>query len=791
MIGQTLGHYVIRGKVGAGGMGVVYRAYDNRLDREVAIKVLPSHALTDESARKRFRKEAHALSGLNHPNIAVVYDLDRESGVDFMAMELVPGVSLAERLRSGPLPVKEIASLAAQVADALEEAHEHQVVHRDLKPANVMVTPKGLVKVLDFGLALLLRPSGALSTESIGGGPEVVGTLPYMAPEQMRGEQTDGRSDIFSLGATLYEMATGQRAFKEDNILHLLNKIQREPPAAPRSLNPRIPAELERIILKCLEKEPEHRYQSAKEVAVDLRRLAVPAPAVASSAPDSRPGVFGKPAFRVAMLLAVLAASAAAVLVFNPFGWRSRSLDPGAPASIHSLAVLPLQNLSGDRSQDYFAEGMTDELITNLGQLGALRVTSRTSVMQYENTRKTVPEIARELGVDAVVEGSVLQSQGMVRISADLVDARLDRHLWAQSYERDLRNVLSLQDEVARAIADQIRVEVTPQESARLARERPVDPEAYQNYLRGEHYLYAATSEKDIRTAIDYFQATLVRDPSSASAHAGLANAEEALADFYRAPGEVMPVAEAEAAKALSLDESLAEAHAALGWAKFIYDWDWAAAEREFKRAIELNPGLALAHDYYANYLLSFGRFDDSFAESSRATELDPLSVEANIDRGLYFFMARHYDQAIEQERRTLRFQPDCPQCDVTLAMAYGEKGEKAQALAEAHKADRASDSPLVRAEAGRVFAISGDRPDAERLARELVELTKKKFICPYEIATTYLGLGQVDEAFQWLEKGYEQRSVCMIFLKVDPRLDSLRNDPRFAALMGKVGFQP
>jgi TolB-like protein/Tfp pilus assembly protein PilF len=791
MIGETLGHYEIRGKIGAGGMGVVYRAHDRRLDRAVAIKVLPANALTDENVRKRFRKEAHTLSGLNHPNIAVVYDLDREAGVDFMVMELVPGDSLADRLRGGPFPAREVASLGAQIADALDEAHEHQVIHRDLKPANVMVTPKGRVKVLDFGLARMLRPVGALSTESIGDGGEVSGTLPYMSPEQVCGESMDGRSDIFSLGATLYEMSTGTRPFREENLARLLNQIQREQPAPPRSLNPQMPAELERIILKCLEKQPDHRYQSAREVAVDLRQLAGPVQQAVPEARVARASVFGRPAVRAAIALAGVAAIAAAVVAFHPFGRHSPLLNPGAPGRIRSLAVLPLQNLSRDRSQDFFAEGMTDELITDLGQIGALRVTSQTSVMQYENTRKTVPQIARELGVDAVVEGSVLQSQGRVRISADLVDARLDRHLWARSYERDLRDVLSLQDEVARAIADQIRVELTPEEHAQLTRQRPVDPEAFQNYLRGQHFLNAATSEEDIRTAMSYFQATLARDPGSAFGHAGLANANEALADFYRAPREVIPVAEAEAAKALAVDNSLADAHAALGWAKFIYDWDWPVAEREFKRAIELNPGLAIAHDDYANFLLSFGRFDQSFAESRRATELDPLSVLVNMNRGFYYFMARDYNRAIEQEQRTLHFQPDCPNCDATLAMAYAEKGDKPHALVEAHKADRYSDSPLVRAEAGRVFAISGDRADAERLAGELVELTKKRFICPYEIATTYVGLGQIDEAFRWLEKGYQQRSVCMIFLKVDPRLDSIRGDPRYAALMNKVGFQP
>ena len=789
MIGHQFGHYRIVEKIGAGGMGVVFRAHDERLDRDVAVKILTAGAFSDENSRKRFRKEALTLSKLNHSYIAAVFDFDSQDQMDYMVMELVPGQSLTARLRLEPLTEKEIASLGAQIAEALEEAHEHKVVHRDLKPGNVMVTPKGRVKVLDFGLAKLLKPVNAETTGTLTEAVDQPGTLPYMAPEQLQGETADARSDIFSFGAVLYEMATGMRPFRGEGLSRLMDQILRQPPVPPRAVNPRISVELERIVLKCLEKDPEQRYQSAKEIGVDLRHLSgqtstAALPPVRTLKMRTRVIGIGT---AVALVLAV-----GIVLAKNWDGLRTRLFASAVPSGIHSLAVLPLKNLSQEPNQAYFAEGMTEELITDLGQIRALKVTSHTSVMQYQRTQKTVPVIAKELGVEGVVTGAILQDGGRVRITVQLVNARTDQQIWAQSYQRDLKEVLSLQDEVARNIADEIRVEVTPQENAQLTKERSsVNPEAYEDYLRGRHFLELATTEEDIRTAMNYFKQTLARDPSSALGHDGLSDAFAALADTYLPPREVMPQAETEAAEALKLDDTLAEAHASLGWVRFIYDWDWPTAEREFKRAIELNPSNALAHDDYAQLLVSFSRDQEAFAESARATELDPLSLLVNGNRGLYYFLARQYDTAIEMEKRILDFEPNCAPCRAYLALAYAQKGESQQALEAARKTNQTTDSLMQRATVGGVFAVSGDRPQAEKVATELEEISKKRFVCPYEIGTTLLGLGRTDEAFQWFEKGYEAKSVCMVLLKVDPRLDSIRSDPRYLTLLKQVGFTP
>src|SRR5438105_6258027 len=514
MIGQTLSHYRIIAKLGAGGMGEVYSAHDERLEREVALKIIRSGALADEAARKRFRKEALALSKLNHPNIATIFDFDfdSESGVDLIAMEFVPGETLAERARGGPMAEKEAIALALQIADALEEAHDRGIIHRDLKPGNVMVTPKGRAKVLDFGLAKLLRPtSGAAAAPALTWSETqgVSGTLPYMSPEQLRDEAVDARSDIFSLGAVLYELTTGRQPFPETVASRLTDAILNRAPVSPRALNPRLSPELERIILKCLEKDPGLRYQAAKELWVDLHRLSAPTSAPSTVTPARR----GKRRVAWGLALAVVAAVVVAVLMtrMNFFVGVSK------PGRIQALAVLPLNNLSADPAQEYFADGMTEELTTELAQISGLKVISRTSTMRYKGTREPLPQIARELGVDAVIEGSVERAGDEVRITAQLINAHTDAHLWARSYHRDLKNVLAMQSEVARAIAGEIQVQVTPQEQARLQHSRQVDPAAYEAYLQGLYHFNIHTGPELQRAILEY-QKAIQLDPSYALA---------------------------------------------------------------------------------------------------------------------------------------------------------------------------------------------------------------------------------------------------------------------------------
>jgi eukaryotic-like serine/threonine-protein kinase len=786
MMGQTLGHYLILEKIGAGGMGVVHRARDERLERDVAVKILPPGCLEDEASRKRFRKEALALSRLNHPNIATVHDFDREAGVDFLAMELVAGETLSQKIQAGALPEKEIISIAAQMADALEEAHEHRIVHRDLKPRNIMITPKGQVKLLDFGLAKLLRPAGGMTTlETLSETAGLAGTAPYMAPEQLRGDVVDARSDIFSLGTVLYEMGTGQRPFKEETFARLTDAILHQTVVSPRALNARISPELEQVILKCLEKQPEHRYQSAKEILADLRRLAtrtssskvvIPAPPAKRSRTILLTGAMG-----IAVILAL-------VLALSSADFRRWLLGTAPPAQIHSLAVLPLENFSREPGQDYFADGMTEALITDLSKISALRVISRTSVMHYKGTNKPLPQIAKELQVDAVIEGSVERAGDRVRITAQLLDAANDKHLWAESYDRDLRDVLSLQDQVARQIAGQVQVQLTPQEQKQLAGGNPTNPEAYQLYLQGRFH-WNKGDEPNLKKSIEYYQRALGEEPNYALAYSGLADSYADFSDWYLRPREVMPQAKASAAKALELDESLAAAHNSLCLIYTIYDWDWQGAEKECRRAIELNPNFADAHDNYATYLSAIGQWDKMAAELRRAEELDPLSFHIYSDGATDFFAARRYDQGVEQAQKAIELQPDFFAAHSWLALIYAQMGRFPEAVAEAQKGAQLSDSPLAKGFLGDTYAAAGQKREARKVVEGLIANIKTRFVCPYEIGTTYLSLGEKDEAFLWFEKAYEERSVCVYGMKFDPRLDSIRSDPRYQSIVRRVGF--
>jgi serine/threonine-protein kinase len=786
MIGKTLGHFRIIEKVGVGGMGVVFRAHDERLDRDVALKVLPGSALADEDARKRFRKEALALSKLNHPNIATIFDFDTLDGVDFLVMELVEGESLAEKVQGKALGEKEVAALGAQTAEALEEAHEHGVVHRDLKPGNVMVTPKGRVKVLDFGLAKLLRsPAQGDLTASLTGTPAAAGTLPYMAPEQLQGEAADVRSDIYALGAVLYEMATGRRAFREELSTRLIDAILNRPPVSPRALEARISQELERIILKCLEKDPANRYQSAKEIAVDLRRLG--SPATAAAIPTAAPA-------RTPRRKSILVIAAAGVLlmvglvVLNVGGWRQRLMSSGASTRIESLAVLPLENMSQDPAQDYFADGMTEELTADLAQIGALRVISRTSVMQYKGTLKRMPEIGRELNVDALIEGSVRRAGERVRITAQLIQAATDKHLWAKSYEGDLGDVLTLQSQVAGEIASEIKVALTPQDQARLASARKVNPEAHEAYLKGR-YFWDKGNGADLNKSVEYYQQALAIDPNYALAYAGLADSYSALSDFYQPPRTVMPQATAAARKALELDDTLAEAHHALAGIHFVYDFDWQATEKEYKRAIELNPNFADAHHFYGQFLAAMRRPEESRAQIARAEQLAPLSGQVYVSGVWAAWLSRQYDEAIAQGRTGLGIDPQNSYIHLFLALAYAEKKRFSEAVTEGETARKLDDSPLLNGFLGSIYAQAGKRGEALKIRDTLEANMSRRYVCPYEIGTISLLLGNKDEAFRWYNKAIEVRSACMPFLWADPRLDSVHSDPRYQALVRKLNF--
>jgi len=784
VVGQTLSHYRIVEEIGAGGMGVVYRAHDERLDRDVAIKVLPPGVLA-ERERKRFRKEALALSRLNHPNIETVYDFDTCDGVDFLVMEHIAGVTLAQKLVEGVLPEREISCLGGQLAEGLAAAQQQGMVHRDLKPSNLMVTDDGRLKILDFGLAKLLHPvSDTAVTASLTETQSPAGTLPYMSPEQLRVEKIDARSDNWAAGALLYEMATGRRAFCERVASKLTDAILHQTPEPPRALNARISPELERIILKCLEKDPENRYQSARELAVDLRRLNTPASTsvpLVRRVPLARRGLVA-----IGALVAVLAVLAG----FNVGGWRERLVNKSGAQRISALAVLPLENLSHDPEQDYFADGMTEALITDLAQIGTLKVISRTSVMQYKGTKKALPAIARELGVDGVVEGSVLREGQQVRITVQLIQAPSDRHLWAQSFDRELKGVLALQSEVARTIAEEIRVKLTPQEQAQLASIRAVNPEAHEAYLKGRYFWNQRTGE-GLQKSIEYFQQATDRDPTFAPAYVGLADSYIVLSALGFLPArDGYPKARTAATKALEMDDTLAEPHADLAWIKMAFDWDWADAEREFQYALKLNPNLANGHHWYALYLIYMGRFDEALKEINRARELDPLAPQINANVEEVFYSSRQYDRAFQEIRNTLEIFPNYAQAHYKLGLVYTQKGQYEEAITQFQKAIALENSrqPRFLAALGNAYGMTGRRNAAQSVLKELLG---RERVDSCTIVPIYLGLGQKGKALDWLEKGYEERGSCFAALKVAPWADPLRSDPRFQDLMQRIGLLP
>jgi eukaryotic-like serine/threonine-protein kinase len=782
ILGRTFSHYRIIEMIGAGGMGVVYRAHDEHLDRDVALKFLPPGALGDGDARKRFRTEALILAKLNHPNIATIHEFVTQDGTEFLVMEYLSGKSLAQERAGEAWPEKQLIVLSSQIAQALQEAHERGVIHRDLKPGNVMITPKGLAKVLDFGLAGHCRPVS--ETTTIDGRVEprfVAGTEPYMAPEQLLGDSMDARTDVYGLGALMYQLATGQRPFRDEISARLTDAILHQPPVPVRSLNDAITPELERIIMKCLEKEPENRYQSAKELDVDLRRLQMPSSSgmIVGSTPRKFSGRWKIAAAIVCVIVILTAAIWSGARHYNRGAMRS------GPLQIQSVAVLPLENLSGDPEQDYFAEGMTEELITQLAQIGALRVISRTSVMPYQGSRKPLPQIARELGVDAVVEGSVMRSGDHVRINAKLIQASTGESLWAKAYDRNLTDVLNLQAEVARDIAQEIRVELTPQEQSRLSSSARVSPEAHDAYLKGRYH-WSKDTEEQYRQAEKYFQQAIEIDPNYAASYSGLA-------DYYWATNELapqiaMPKAKEYAQKALAIDDSLSAAHTTLADVKFYADWDWAGAELEYKRAIQLNPNDAEAHRMYSVFLSAMGRADDALAEMRIVQNLDPLSVFTS--SGWAYYFARQFDRAIDQCQKTLELEPDDIGAHSCLGYSYLAKKDYAKAVAESKKAaDLSKNEPLRMEGLGLAYGMAGQKDEARRLLAALQTQSKLRYVPPYFLATVYVGLGEKDQAFALLEKGYAERDPYLTYLKVEPALDPLRSDPRFQQLLQRVGF--
>jgi len=779
MIGRTLGHYRIESWLGAGGMGEVYRAADTRLDRTVAVKVLSEHLSTHPDALARFETEAKAAAALSHPNILAIHDFGDEQGTAYAVTELLHGETLRARMNRPPLELHEAVEIAIDIAEGLAAAHAKGITHRDLKPENIFRTEDGRTKILDFGLAQMEpllpdeQPERAATTAS-GSGP-LIGTLAYMSPEQIEGRKAGPPSDVFSFGSMLYEMLVGERAFRGKTPLETLAAIRGGEPPAMSGL----PQELQPLVARCLRKAPADRFPSASELLLELKKHR------ANSLPRRRK-ILRVSAFAAGVLLAVF--------LLLPQTWREALTGSGH--HLTSIAVLPLHNLSNDRDQDYFADGMTDVLIADLAQIGSLRVISRSSVMQLKGTKKSLPEIARQLHVDGVVEGSVLRSGERVRITAELVDAPADRHLWARSYERKVGDVLALQGEVARAIAGEIQARITPLESGRLSRSRTVSQEALDAWLKGRFFWGQFTAESLAKSIENYEQATRI-DPSYAAAYAGLSESWTGLGSIGARPWEEVRVPAKDAAlKALSLDDGSSAAHAAVAVIA-MRDWDWKTAEEEDRKAIALNPGNPTAHMSYSNILRYLGRMDESIAEGKRATELDPLSILTNEVLAEAYLCARRRELAAAQCQAALELHPEASSLHDVLGWAYFYQGVFDQYHGMYDKAVEEitrslaidGDDPALSPDLAYINAVTGKKQEARKTLGVLLTLAKQAPVDAGQIALVYAGLGQNQEALTQLEQAYQKHSSMMTWLKVDARFDSLRQEPRFQALMRSVGL--
>jgi TolB-like protein/Flp pilus assembly protein TadD/predicted Ser/Thr protein kinase len=764
LIGQTLSHYRVLERLGGGGMGVVFKAEDTRLGRFVALKFLPDRVATDPQTLTRFQREAQAASALNHPNICTVYDIGEVDGRVFIAMEYLQGSTLNQLSHGGGIELDRLLGIAMEISSALSAAHAKGIVHRDIKSSNIVVTDSGVAKVLDFGLAKMNFAGVEAETLDTRGHQEpqltspgsTVGTVAYMSPEQVQAKEVDPRSDLFSFGVVLYESATGHLPFDGESHGLIFNAILATEPVPPMRLKPTLPAELDRIITKCLEKDRNLRYQHASEITADLRRLRRSLDSVSSWGT----GTAAKPVPRgrrrwvwagaaIALIAAVFSLIVARNGLLRPSG-RGRTM----------LAVLPFANLSGDQHEDYFAEGLTEEMTTQLGQLqpAKLGVIARTSTVRFKDTKESASQIGRELGVGYLLEGSVRRGGERVRVTAQLVQAAEQTQLWAETYERPLADVLTIQKEISEKITHSLAIQLLPAQAVSAATS-PVDFESYDKYLLGLHELGKGTRESD-NQAIQYFQEAISKSPKDARFYAALAGAYTAVDTYYSSPTDVMPQAKAAASRALELDPNMVSAHATLGHVHLLFDWDWPAAQKEYSRALEINPNSPEAQLGYATYLATLGHFDEAISRVQQAYLFDPLALESRNDALWVYYFSGRMPATIEQCRRIIELEPAAVFPYAMLALAYAQTGQRAEALEAAKKAMLSQDSPTVLTTVASALARVGETEQARQLLNTALQQSKQRYVCRFIVASAYAEMGAKEQAFASLEEAYLQRST-------------------------------